>query len=444
MNLKELLEKRQAARDAIENIRNKLTEDDRTEMTPEETETWEQCNADFNTFTESIKRARQAEEMDRVLGLEPEDRGTETPGREDTAGDAGNAGEITPEIRALAFNGWSRAQFALNVTEEEEAAMDLVKLHPWQSELSFRLSRKIPRTQAECRGLVVGTDSAGGYLVPEDFMRELEQALLMFGGIRQTAGIIRTATGAAMPWPTSNDTGNKGAQVDEATEVGEADPTFDQVVFNAYKYTSKLVKVSYELMRDSAFDMPSYLGQALGERLGRIQNEKGTTGTGTNTPNGLVTASTLGYTAASATAITFDDMINLLHSVDAAYRGMPGAGFMFNDAVALKLRLLKNGDEDYIWTDGDVKTDRPDMILGKPLTLNNDMASALTAAAKPVLFGDLSKYRIREVEEIRMYRLEERFRTSDQDGFLAFMSFDSDLVDAGTHPVKYLQLAAGS
>jgi HK97 family phage major capsid protein len=308
-------------------------------------------------------------------------------------------------------------------------------MRPSLRTLRLALNRQAPRSLAEARNMSL-TVGAGGYTIPVGFVRNLELALLAFGGVRQVAEILRTDGYAAMPWPTADDTGNKGALLAEATTIGSSvDPTISEVVFNAYKFSSKLVKVSAELLQDSAFNLADILGSMLGERIGRIENDYQTTGSGNDQPNGIVTAAATGVTTASATAIAADELIDLVHSVDPAYR--PGAAFMMHDSVIKALRKLKDGEGRYLWVSG-LATGMADSLLGYPIVPNQSMASSIAHLAKTVLFGQFSKYKIREVATIRLRRLVERYADTDEEGFVAFTRMDSDLLDAGTHPVKLL------
>lgn len=284
----------------------------------------------------------------------------------------------------------------------------------------------------------VGTTTAGGHTTFPGFVQNLEQAMLQFGGMRQVSTILRTATGSALDWPTVNDTSNTGALLSENVQDSEQDVTFGNLTIDAYKYTSKIVRVSVELMQDSAFNMGGTLGSLLGERLGRIQNTHATTGTGSSQPNGIVTAATLGKTAASASALTMDELLDLQASVDPAYRS--NASWMFNDATRNAIRKLKSTDSVYHWQPGAVSGD-PDRLFNDPITINQDMAS-ITNSAKTVLYGALSKYLMREVLGVTLVRMNERYADYHQVGFVAIMRFDGDLLDAGTNPVKYLQQLA--
>jgi len=312
----------------------------------------------------------------------------------------------------------------------------------WDSQaggLYIPLHNEAPKNLADFQNAQsIGTSTAGGHTTFPGFVTNLERALLQFGGVRQAATIVRTATGSALDWPTVNDTSNTGALLSENVQDAEQDVTFGNLTLDAYKYTSKIVRISTELMQDSAFNMGSVVGSLLGERLGRIQNTHGTTGTGSGQPNGIVTAATLGKTAASASAITMDEMLDLQASVDPAYRS--GAMWMFNDATRNYVRKLKSTDSVYHWQPGATAGD-PDLLFNSGVIINQDMAS-ITNSAKTVLYGALSKYLVREVLGVTLVRMDERYADYGQVAFVAIMRFDGDLLDAGTNPVKYLQQAA--
>jgi len=285
------------------------------------------------------------------------------------------------------------------------------------------------------------TTTTGGYTTADAAMRALEVALLAFGGMRSVSTVLRTDTGGPMPIPTTNDTGNKGEIIGENLTSNELEMTFGQLVLNAYKYSSKYILASIEFLQDSSINVPEFLGSSLANRIGRIQNDHFTTGTGTGQPKGIVVAAAnSGVTAATATTVTYDNIVDLIHSVDPAYR--TGARFMFNDAALKMMKKIKvlqfSGDTSGVplWQPS-LTLGQPDTIAGYPYTINQSMA-APASAAKSVLFGDLSKYIIRDVMQIELRRLDERFAELGQVAFLAFARSDGNLLDAGTNPVKYL------
>ncbi|CAB4196224.1 COG4653 Predicted phage phi-C31 gp36 major capsid-like protein [uncultured Caudovirales phage] len=280
-----------------------------------------------------------------------------------------------------------------------------------------------------------GSGSAGGYTVPDSFYGQVISAELAFGGMINVAQIIDTDSGSPLQIPTDNDTSNEGAILGENVQTGAQDVSFGSVTLNAQTYSSKLVLVSNQLLQDSGFDMNSFLSGKLGERLARIVNRHCTVGTGASQPTGVVAASTLGITSASATVPTFDEIVfDLVHSVDPAYR--QNATYMFNDATLKYLRKLKDGEGEYLWSTS-VMEREPDTLAGKKYTINQHMAS-IGSTNKSVLFGDFKKYFIRRVRGVQVLRLTERYADYNQVGFLAFQRVDGQLVDAGTHPIKHL------
>jgi HK97 family phage major capsid protein len=279
----------------------------------------------------------------------------------------------------------------------------------------------------------VGTGAGGGYTVPDEAMRPIVEALKAFGGMRAVATLIGTETGADLPIPTDNDTSVSGEIITENSTHNDGDITFGQVVLQSFLYSSKVVKVSRQLLQDSSIDLNAYIGRKLGQRIGRIQNLHFTTGDGSSKPRGVVTASTLGKTAASATAITYDELVDLMHSVDPAYQ--PNARFMCNFTTLGLIRKIKDSQNMPIWAP--MASGNPDTILGRPYVINQDMPNAATGQ-KSVLYGDFSNYHIRDAGNVILLRLEERYADALQVGFLAFLRSDGDLVDAGTNPVKHL------
>jgi len=262
----------------------------------------------------------------------------------------------------------------------------------------------------------------------------------------QSSDVFDTATGTTMPWPSDDDTSTIGEQIDENSQVAGGDVSFSNVSFGAFKYSTKLVKVSLELLQDSYFDIERLLADAFGKRLGRILNTKFTTGAGTTEPKGIVTAATSGVAAAAgsatntggaetgATTIGSNDLTELEHSVDVAYR--KGASYMLHDNTLKSLKQILDKYGRPLWAPG-LTANTPDTINGYPYFINNDMA-AIAPSAKTVLFGDLKKYKVRRVRDLMVLRLSERFADYGQVAFIGFARYDGNLLDAGTHPVKYL------
>jgi HK97 family phage major capsid protein len=360
----------------------------------------------------------------------------------------------SPEQRNMAFKGWVMARAGLDLEDEHRTAARACNIRMGSGDLDIRLFGSYPTIQRrfyegrtegrEQRALSNLNLALGGALVPEGFINELEIALLAYGGMREVSRVLRTDMGNPLPMPTVNDTTNKATLIAENTTVSEKDISLQQITFSAYKFTSGLVQVPVELMQDSAFNLESYVGELLGIRMARGLNDFYTTGTGASQPNGVITAASTTVAAINGTSIVMDDVLNLIHGVDPMYR--PGAVFMCHDSVKLALRQLKDGMGRYMWQDGDVKAGIPEQLFGYPVYTNQSMQSVLVSGKTSfssgnltLLFGEMKKFIIREVAGVRLLVLRERYADSDQIAFVAFMRADSNLIDAGTHPVKVLK-----
>ena len=446
MTLKEMLELRAKAAVEIRRMADLINKENR-DFTAEETPAWDKVNAEYDSLSGRIERQERAAKIEKE---QADPQGDPAVGRGDSRGNArdrqeASAGPTESEKRARAISSWLRASCGKEVADEDRANAKACGVNLAAKELDIALRRDIPQMRREYRDLSSAIGPSGAYMIAPLFVNTIEMSLLAFGGMRRTSTILRTATGAQLPYPTCNDTGNVGALIGENTAVSEQDVSLGVVNLQAYKYTSKMVQVPTELLEDSAFDLSAWLAPVLAERIARIQNTHFTTGDGASKPNGIVTAASSGKTAASASAITFDEVIELFHSVDPAYRDLPGAAWMFNDGTLKALRKLKDGNGNFLWYSG---LDRGEMmqggpppsILGKPYTVNQDMA-AIASSAKTMLFGALSKYIIRDVASVRIMRLVERYAEYDQQAFVMWMRSDGNLLDSGTDPVKYLQQA---
>lgn len=297
-------------------------------------------------------------------------------------------------------------------------------------------------TKFEQRIQTVGAAAAGGYMVPTELLKEIEVALKahgpMFDGdvIRE----VKTASGNPLTLPTIDDTGKSGAahaEGDAIVDDGGADVVIGQKVLGAYSFDTEFIRWSWELDQDSIYAFEALLADLLGERMARIANRQLTVGTGNNAPHGIVPASTLGKTAAAAAAITFDELIDLEHSVDPAYRKAGSVGYMFNDDTLKVLRKLKDGDGNYLWQAGNVQAGVPGTLNGRRYHINQDM-DGLAAAKKVILFGDLKKYWVRKVGTPVIGVLRERFWPDL--GIAGLIRFDGEL--ANTAAVKHLITAA--
>ncbi len=297
-------------------------------------------------------------------------------------------------------------------------------------------------SKEEFRTQVTTSGGPGGYTVPVELADQIIKTMKDWGPMydEDICTVLNTASGNQINLPTVDDTAvtaEKHTEGTALTDDGGKDATFAQKRLDAYVYDTEFVKFSMELAQDSVFNMESLLGTLLGERLARIANKELTVGDGTGDPNGVATASSLGKTAAATAAITADEIIDLLHSVNSAYRRSPKARFMFADTTLAAIRKLKDGQGNYLWQMGDVKTSQPGTLLGYAYSINDDMDS-LAAAKKVMLFGDFSKYFVRKVGSPIIGVLRERFWPDL--GIAGLIRFDGELGD--TAAIKHLITAA--
>lgn len=289
------------------------------------------------------------------------------------------------------------------------------------------------------------TNSEGGYTVATSVAAAVADALKAFGGMRNVATVIQTAEGNPMSFPTSDGTSETGELIAENTTATGADISFNTKALNVYKYSSKIVAVPFELLQDSSVDIEALVNNRLVQRIGRITNTHFTTGTGSGQPNGVVTAASAGKTGASGQTATviFEDLIDLVHSVDPAYRALGRCRFMMNDATLKEIRKLKDTAGRPVFIPGydGLGGAMPDTILGCPVEINQDVAT-MAAGAKSILFGDFSFYHIRDALQMSMFRFtDSAYAKLGQVGFLMWARSGGNLIDVGG-AVKYYQNAA--
>jgi HK97 family phage major capsid protein len=287
------------------------------------------------------------------------------------------------------------------------------------------------------------TNSAGGFTVPVELANILVKSMKAWGPMydEDVCTVISTAGGGQITMPTVDDTAvtaeKAPAQGTTYTDDGGKDAVFGQKVLDAFPFQTEWLRVSKELADDSIFAFEQLLGDLLGERLGRVANLELTVGDGTGDPNGVVTASTLGKTATGTTVFTIDELLDLEHSVDPAYRMSPKAAWMFNDTSLLALRKVKDGEGNYIFSAGSITNGTPGTLLGRRFWINQAMANAATAQ-KPIIFGDFGKYFVRKVGAPMVGAVQ------DKDfwpgfGMAGYIRFDGELGDAAA--IKHLIMA---
>lgn len=416
MSLTELNEKRgrlvTQAREALEEIKANTEESRAKELE----ERHDKIMGEFDKLDATIAREQKLAEIEASVE-ESRSKMRPTPG--DTRASGRDDGPAAPEYRAV----FAKAICGPldNLTPAEKAVLSA--------------------NSADFRAQSAGTTTAGGFFIPTEIVPTLVKSMLAWGPMYDP-GVgteLVTTSGNPLKLPTVDDTAVTAVAHTEntaLTDTGAKDVTIGQKSLDAFAFDTQFVRWSWELNDDSIFGMEALLSSLLGERLGRIANLQLTTGTGSGAPNGIVTASTLGKTAAAIAAITYDEIIDLEHSVDPAYRESPRCAFMLNDSTLQAVRKLKDGQGNYLWQQGNVQGGMPGMINGRRYIINQAMASMATGA-KVMLFGDLSKYYVRKVGRPVVGVLRERFWPDL--GIAGLIRFDGELADAAA--VKHLKNA---
>lgn len=399
MTINELRAKRsqiwEGAKAFLESHRN-----DKGVLSAEDDAAYTRMEQDIADLGREIERMERQEAMDAQLNLPVNQRITEKPDSQKQDVKTGRASDAYKK----AF--WAQARSRAGATPEVR------------------------------NDLQVGTDSEGGYLVPDEYEHTLVQSLNEENFIRAHARVITTSNGLhKIPVVAAHGT---AAWMEEEDAYTASDETFGQVNLDAHK-VGTLIKVSEELLQDAAFDLEAYMTDEFTRRIGDKEEDAFLNGNGTHKPTGILNATggaEVGVTTASATAITADEIIDLFHSLKAPYR--KNAIWVLNDSTVKAIRKLKNGAGEYLWQpaikDGEVNT-----ILGRPY-FTSAFAPEIEAGAKVIAFGDFDYYWIGDRQGISFKRLNELYAGNGQVGFLASKRLDGKLVLP--EAVKVLQMKA--
>ena len=435
---KKLREERAELIGQLQDVAKQVKDEERS-FTAEEKEQCDRLNEARKELDQRIETTERMEVIDGLtVDFAPENREAIKP-----------QARVTERDKDLALRGWIgyAGKVPGHVPGECIDAAQRCGVNLASDTLTLRLSDQQPSLQdVESRaGLIVGTDASGGYTANDTVVKGLEKSLLYYGGMMQHADVFRTGHGNPIRFVTLNDTTNAPtAYKAELADGTTTDPAFGEIVMNAYTFNTNVFPVSLELLQDSELPISAIVSEALGERLGRAINTTCTAGDGTNKATGVSIGATVkGADAkdvdgtASATEWHYASLVDLLHSVDIAYRRSPKAGFMMNDDSAAICHKMVDGNNHPIWQPS-VVAGQPDRILGYPVWINNDMP-APTTGKKPVLFGDFSKYKLRMVKDVTVLVARERLIEKLAVGFYAFARWDGKLVN--TAAIKHLLMA---
>ncbi|AMO47615.1 Phage major capsid protein, HK97 family [Enterobacter sp. FY-07] len=395
MKLHELKQKRNTIATDMRALHEKIGD---ATWTDEQRTQWNAAKSELDALDEQIGRLEELRRLDQIHVENQEDE--QRREQRNNTPEGQNA-----ERRAATFDKFLRHGFGELSSEERTALKEL-------------------------RAQGTSTDDKGGYTVPTQMLNKIVDAMKAYGGIASVAQILNTSNGQDITWSTSDGTAEEGELLGENTEASEEDATFGSATLGAKKLSSKIIRVSNELLQDSGVDIEAYLASRIGQRIGRGEAKYLVQGTGAGAPvqpKGLVASVTGTVNTAAAAAFTWQEMNKLKHAIDPAYRGGPKFRWAFNDSTLQVIEEMVDGQNRPLWL--------PDVAGGTPATILNipyviDQAIDSIAAGKKFAFlGDFDRFIVRRITYMTLKRLVERYAEYDQTAFLAFHRFDCVLED---------------
>jgi HK97 family phage major capsid protein len=313
------------------------------------------------------------------------------------------------------------------VVAEVVPAVEISKMDAFEG----YLRNGIHNVKSEVRAnLVTTSDANGGYIVPDEFKSELYQALKHYSNVMDVATVISTSHGRTIDMPKIDETTVVAAWGAESASLSATDMTYGTANIGANMLRT-MVLLSIELIQDNDVNLTGQIANLFAARFGRALEESFTNGDGTsNTPTGFMHNITTGKTAAGATAFTREELVDLIHSVDKAYRANPSFRMVMNDSTLAEIRKMAfgTGDDRPLYTQGNATVGEPTRVEGVPVVINSAMPNVGTGL-KPIAVGDFSKFIIRQAGSYSFRRLDERFADNLQVAFLGYSRFDSMVID---------------
>jgi len=384
---------------------------------------WDKSHQEkYDTLVTDIEKLDGELERDqKVLDLASKTK-LNTQNRADRDGISTDEAESRIENEKKAYDSWMRGGMSALNEEQREAVQN--RINSPQNTMS------------------TGNGAEGGYLTSDEIAPGISQALSEYGGMRELATVVPTESGSRIPWPTSDATSETGEWLSENGTSANEDTNFGVRNIDTHMVSSKVIAVPFQLLQDSRFDLEGYINQLIGDRIGRTTEDAFMNGTGTDQPHGLLADITAGKVGSSGqtSIITFDDLVDLEHSVDPAYRRSGQCGFMMNDSTLKVIKKMKDNQNRPLWLPG-IESGEPNAILGRPYAINQHMP-VMGANAKSLAFGDFSKYIVRDVSQMLLFRFtDSAYSRKGQVGFLAFMRSGGRYIDVGG-AIKYYQNSA--
>lgn len=394
-----LHELKQAYNEVARNMRNLHDNIGDTTWTDEQRSQWAEMKKKLDGFDEQIKREEALRDADQRFVEEHEEEHRNSQESEE------RGGESADEQRAAAFDAFLRQGMSEMTTEQRQILREM-------------------RAQATSPG------ERGGYTVPTQMLNMIYESMKDYGGLAGVAQIMTTDSGNPIEWPTSNGTAEEGVLLGENQEAAEEDVEFGMETLGAVKLTSKVIRVSNELLNDSGVNIEAFLANRIGQRIGRGEAKYLVQGTGAGTPKqptGLQAAVTGVTNAAANNGFTWQEVNALIHSIDPAYRRAAGFRIGFNDNTLKLLTEMEDLQGRPLWLPA-VAGATPATILGRQYFVDQGIAD-IADNAKFMYAGDFQQFIIRRVRYMVLKRLVERYAEFDQTGFLAFHRFDCVLQD---------------
>lgn len=380
-----------------------VAETEARDWTAEERANWDEANTKLDEVSADIERLQSAQTRDGV-----------DYGQLLRTGDVGATPDLTDEQR----DAEQEAQYNRAFDGFVRGGVESMDMEHRQLLAANFVTNKESRAQATSPG------SSGGYLIPPGYRQIIIERMKAFGGLLAYATVINTSTGNSLQWPTNDDTSNVGSILAENTGASTVNFTFGTANLGAYMYNSGIVLASLQVLQDAVFPLDTWLPNHLGIRIGRKVAADLVNGTGSGQPLGVATNATATVTGAAGFGITYDNLIDLEHSLDPAYR--QNCRFMMADSTLAVIRKIKDSQGHPLWVPVPVPGMAP-TINGQPYFIDQAMP-APGANAKSILFGDFAEaYVVRQVLDMNMVRFGERYMDALQVGFLAFTRLDATL-----------------
>lgn len=396
MTLHELKQKYGAIAKDMRNLHDTIGD---AAWSDEQRSSWKSMKHDLDGLNSQIEREEELRSADQRFVQQHEEEHRQQNDQEE------RGGESVDEQRAGAFDAFMRHGLSDMSTEQRQVLREM-------------------------RAQGTDPDDKGGYTVPTDMLNKVHEAMKDYGGIASVAQLLNTDKGNTIEWPTSDGTAEEGELLGENKAATEGDVEFGMDDLGALKLSSKIIRVSNELLQDSGIDMSAFLAARIGSRIGRAEARLIVQGSGAGTPKqpkGLETAVTGTKATAAAGKVTWKDINQLKHSIDPAYRRAPGFRLAMNDTTLAAITEMEDSQGRPLWLP-EVAGAVPATVLAMQYVVDQGIAD-LAASAKFMYAGDFQQFILRRVRYMTLKRLVERYAEFDQTAFLAFHRFDCVLQD---------------